>query len=136
MERYAQLFQWEFGSKYSKSFLQHHSKKLLKYYSKMKSLLEVKGFSWDEMQQKIAAEDYVWGNYTSLLYPFGFWNSFLLYFTTTIVDIGTPRCLFVKEEDHAKLIFGNAVRNLHSSYLYRSRLFRFIFWVLLEDIYI
>ena len=95
MERYAQLFQWEFGSKYSKSFLQHHSKKLLKYYSKMKSLLEVKGFSWDEMQQKIAAEDYVWDNYSSLLYPFGFWNSFLLYFTTTIVDIGTPRCLFV-----------------------------------------
>jgi hypothetical protein len=97
MERYAQLFQWEFGSKYSKSFLQHHSKKLLKYYSKMKSLLEVKGFSWDEMQQKIAAEDYV-GIITPLYYihnPFGFWNSFLLYFTTTIVDIGTSRCLFV-----------------------------------------
>lgn len=56
-------FNRKFCSKYSKSFLKHRYKKLWKYYTGMNRLLEVKGFSWDEKQQKIAADDYVWDNY-------------------------------------------------------------------------
>ena len=62
------LFNGKFGSKYGKSFLKHRYKKLLKYYTDMTSLLEVKGFSWDEMQQKVAADDYVWDNYIKVHY--------------------------------------------------------------------
>ena len=50
------LFNGKFGSKYRKSFLKHRFKKLLRYYTDVKSLLEVKGFSWDEIQQRISAD--------------------------------------------------------------------------------
>lgn len=62
------LFNGKFGSTYNKSFLKHRYKKLLRYYTDMKGLLEVKGFSWDEKQQKIAADSYVWDNYIKVCY--------------------------------------------------------------------
>lgn len=57
------LFNGKFGSKYSKSFLRRRYKKLLRYYTDVKGLLEVEGFSWDEKQQKIAANSYIWDSY-------------------------------------------------------------------------
>uniref|UniRef100_A0A2N9HVL4 Myb/SANT-like domain-containing protein n=1 Tax=Fagus sylvatica TaxID=28930 RepID=A0A2N9HVL4_FAGSY len=100
------LFNGKFGSKYGKSFLKHRYKKLLKYYTDMKSLLEVKGFSWDEMQQKVAADDYVWDNYIKA-HPDAH-----SYRKKTLVNYGD-----------LKLIFGNAVSNGHCSHLWRGRNF-------------
>ncbi|XP_065852437.1 uncharacterized protein [Euphorbia lathyris] len=56
------LFNGNFGSQYGKSFLKLRFKKLFKYYCDIKSLLERKGFSWDERQQVVVADDAVWAN--------------------------------------------------------------------------
>ena len=78
------LFNGKFGSKYGKSFLKHRFKKLLKYYTDVKSLLEVKGFSWDEIQQKISADDYLWDNYIKVHYHIYIW---LLVFIFTVFHV-------------------------------------------------
>ncbi|XP_050223673.1 uncharacterized protein LOC126673536 [Mercurialis annua] len=54
------LFNENFGYLYSVSLLKRRYKKLYKYYSDMTSLLERRGFSWDERQQLILADDEVW----------------------------------------------------------------------------
>ena len=78
------LFNGKVGSKYGKSFLKHRFKKLLKYYTDVKSLLEVKGFSWDEIQQKISADDYLWDNYIKVHYHIYIW---LLVFIFTVFHV-------------------------------------------------
>ncbi|KAF3454440.1 hypothetical protein FNV43_RR04887 [Rhamnella rubrinervis] len=57
------LFNAKFGSQYRKSFLKHRYKKLLKYYTDVRSLLQEKGFSWDEKCQRIVADDDIWDYY-------------------------------------------------------------------------
>ncbi|KAK2640510.1 hypothetical protein Ddye_028305 [Dipteronia dyeriana] len=57
------LFNAKFCSQYHKSYLRHRFKKLLKYYADLRSLLEQNGFSWDEKQQMIFADDSVWDKY-------------------------------------------------------------------------
>ncbi|KAJ9180208.1 hypothetical protein P3X46_008483 [Hevea brasiliensis] len=54
------LFNAKFCSQYGKSFLKRRYKKLFKYYSDIRSLLERKGFSWDGRQQMIVADDALW----------------------------------------------------------------------------
>ncbi|XP_021619891.1 uncharacterized protein LOC110620451 isoform X3 [Manihot esculenta] len=54
------LFNAKFCSQYGKTFLKRRYKKLFKYYSDIRSLLERKGFSWYERQQMIVAEDAAW----------------------------------------------------------------------------
>ncbi|KDP23537.1 hypothetical protein JCGZ_23370 [Jatropha curcas] len=54
------LFNAKFCSQHGKIFLKRRYKKLFKYYSDIRSLLEKKGFSWDERQQMIVADDAVW----------------------------------------------------------------------------
>ncbi|EOY11394.1 Uncharacterized protein TCM_026587 isoform 1 [Theobroma cacao] len=56
-------FNAKFGFPYGKSFLRRRYRKLLKHYSDVQSLLLQKGFSWDEKQQMVVADDLVWDNY-------------------------------------------------------------------------
>ncbi|PSR91884.1 L10-interacting MYB domain-containing protein [Actinidia chinensis var. chinensis] len=57
------LFNEKFGPQHSKRVLRHRYKKLWKYYSDVTFLLKQNGFSWDESQQMIAADDDVWDTY-------------------------------------------------------------------------
>ncbi|KAL5785946.1 hypothetical protein ACOSQ2_008338 [Xanthoceras sorbifolium] len=57
------LFNAKFGSQHGKRVLRHRYKKLWKYYSDMTVIMKLDGFSWDETQQMIAADDAVWDSY-------------------------------------------------------------------------
>ncbi|KAG2667698.1 hypothetical protein I3760_15G128000 [Carya illinoinensis] len=100
------LFNGKYGTKYGKSFLKHRYKKLFKYYTDMKRLLEVKGFSWDEKQQKIAAADYAWDTYIKA-HP----------------DASQYRKKTLLNCRDLELIFGNAVSNGHFSQFQRGKNF-------------
>ncbi|OWM86815.1 hypothetical protein CDL15_Pgr015851 [Punica granatum] len=56
-------FNAKFGPQHGKRVLRHRYKKLWKYYSDAKALLKQNGFSWDEMQQMVTANDDVWDAY-------------------------------------------------------------------------
>ncbi|XP_021899032.1 uncharacterized protein LOC110815515 isoform X1 [Carica papaya] len=56
-------FNSKFCSQYGKSFLKRRYRKLWKYYMDIRSLLEQKGFSWDDKRQIIVADDVVWDKY-------------------------------------------------------------------------
>lgn len=62
------LFNAKFTTQYRKSYLRHQYKKLFKYYTGLRSLLEHKGFSWDDKQCIIVADDSVWDEYTKVCY--------------------------------------------------------------------
>lgn len=86
------LFNAKFGSQYRKSFLKQLYKKLLKYYTDVRSILAIKGFYWDEKEQMIVADDDVWDNYIKVdfyLYLIAF---SCVHFYTSVVDVGTSRC--------------------------------------------
>lgn len=57
------LFNAEFGYQHRKSFLKYRYRKLKTYYTDLRMLLEVRGFSWDEKQQMVVADDGVWDDY-------------------------------------------------------------------------
>lgn len=61
------LFKKKFGSHYQTRFLKQLHKKLLKYYTDVRSILARKGFYWDTNRQMIVADDHVWGNYIQVL---------------------------------------------------------------------
>ncbi|EEF46860.1 conserved hypothetical protein [Ricinus communis] len=56
-------FNARFGPQHGKRVLRHRYKKLSKYCSDMKYLLKQNGFSWDEMEQMIVADNDVWDAY-------------------------------------------------------------------------
>ncbi|MBA0680852.1 hypothetical protein Goari_012529 [Gossypium aridum] len=56
-------FNAKFCFQFSKSFLRRRYRKLLKHYGDVQSLLLQKGFSWDDKQKMIVADDLVWDNY-------------------------------------------------------------------------
>lgn len=56
-------FNEKFGPQHGKRVLRHRYKKLWKYYSDITILLKQNGFSWDETQQMVAADDDVWDAY-------------------------------------------------------------------------
>ncbi|XP_048332023.1 L10-interacting MYB domain-containing protein isoform X1 [Ziziphus jujuba] len=58
------LFNAKFGPQHGKRVLRHRYKKLRKYYSDVTFLLKQDGFSWDETQRMIVADDNVWDAYT------------------------------------------------------------------------
>lgn len=57
------LFNAKFGSQHTKRVLRHRYKKLWKYHSDVAILLKQNGFSWDEKQKNVAADDDVWDAY-------------------------------------------------------------------------
>lgn len=57
------LFNTKFGPQHGKRVLRHRYKKLWKYYSDITIFLKQNGFSWDETQQMVAADDDVWDAY-------------------------------------------------------------------------
>lgn len=66
------LFNSKFCTQHGKRFLKRRYKKLEKYYSDLKTLLEQNGFSWDDRQQMVAANDDVWDNYIKVCIFFKF----------------------------------------------------------------
>ncbi|XP_031255410.1 uncharacterized protein LOC116113397 isoform X3 [Pistacia vera] len=62
------LFNAKFCSQYHKRFLRYRYKKLFKYYADLRTLLNQKGFSWDEKRQMIVADDSLWDKYVKA-YP-------------------------------------------------------------------
>lgn len=57
------LFNAKFGPQHSKRVLRHRYKKLWKYYNDVTVLLKQIGFSWDESQEMVVADDDVWDAY-------------------------------------------------------------------------
>ncbi|XP_057424498.1 uncharacterized protein LOC130718063 isoform X2 [Lotus japonicus] len=57
------MFKERFGIQFDKNYLKHCCKGLEKLYHKMRSLLEERGFSWDETRQMITACNGVWDAY-------------------------------------------------------------------------
>ncbi|KAF8400481.1 hypothetical protein HHK36_013779 [Tetracentron sinense] len=57
------FFNARFGSQHGKRVLRHRYKKLWKYYNDVMILLDQSGFSWDETQQMVTADDDVWDAY-------------------------------------------------------------------------
>ncbi|XP_062084705.1 uncharacterized protein LOC133790888 [Humulus lupulus] len=57
------LFNTKFSCQCGKKILKHRFKKLLKYYTDLRSILGEKGFYWDEKQQRIVADSILWDNY-------------------------------------------------------------------------
>ncbi|KAL1168130.1 hypothetical protein V6Z11_A05G064300 [Gossypium hirsutum] len=57
------LFNAKFGPQHGKRVLRHRYKKLWKYYSDMKVILNQNGFTWDESQLVITADNAVWDAY-------------------------------------------------------------------------
>ena len=67
-------FNIKFSSQYGKKVLKHRYKKLLKYYTTVRSILEEKGFFWDDKQQRIVADAVVWDNYIKVISCFPFFH--------------------------------------------------------------
>ncbi|XP_057499756.1 uncharacterized protein LOC130783958 isoform X2 [Actinidia eriantha] len=61
-------FNSKFGSHYDKEVLKNRYKHLRQQYSDVKILLDQSGFSWDENQEMVTAEEYVWDSFTKA-YP-------------------------------------------------------------------
>ncbi|GFY91640.1 hypothetical protein Acr_08g0000360 [Actinidia rufa] len=61
-------FNSKFGSHYDKEVLKSRYKHLRQQYSDVKILLDQSGFSWDENQEMVTAEEYVWDSFTKA-YP-------------------------------------------------------------------
>lgn len=57
------LFNAKFGCHHNKRGLRHRYKKLLKYYTDIMVLLKQDGFSWDEKELMVVANDDVWETY-------------------------------------------------------------------------
>ncbi|GMP40399.1 hypothetical protein CsSME_00010861 [Camellia sinensis var. sinensis] len=58
------MFSAKFGTQHDKDILKNRSSTLWKQFNDVKNLLDQSGFSWDDTQQMVVAEDYVWDTYT------------------------------------------------------------------------
>ncbi|RDY06143.1 L10-interacting MYB domain-containing protein, partial [Mucuna pruriens] len=97
-------FNKKFDAQYDKSFLKHRYNKLGNYHTDVKSLLDLKDFSWDENQQRIVADDYVWDGYIKA-HPHA--SSYRNKTLVSYRDLG--------------LIYGNAMCSAHSNYMQEGR---------------
>ncbi|KAL7205170.1 hypothetical protein ACSBR2_018157 [Camellia fascicularis] len=58
------MFSAKFGTQHDKDILKNRYSTLWKQFNDVKNLLDQSGFSWDDTQQMVVAEDYVWDTYT------------------------------------------------------------------------
>lgn len=62
------LFNERFGSHYEKEILKNRYIHLRRQYNVVNFLLEQNGFSWDENQEIVTAEDYVWDSFVKVIF--------------------------------------------------------------------
>lgn len=74
------LFNAKFCLQHRKRFLKHRYKKLFKYYADVKSLLDQRGFYWDQKQRMVVADDDIWDKYIKVCYYFHLRGSLYLSF--------------------------------------------------------
>ncbi|KAF3446171.1 hypothetical protein FNV43_RR11350 [Rhamnella rubrinervis] len=98
------LFNAKFGPQHGKRVLRHRYKKLWKYYNDVTFLLKQDGFSWDETQQMIVAEENVWDGHTKA-HP----------------HARTYKTKALPNYCDLMLIFGNEVDNGISSHLHQEK---------------
>lgn len=79
------LFNARFCMQQRKRLLKRRYKKLFKYYTDIKTLLDQRGFSWDEKQQVVVADDDIWDSYTKVCYYFHFKRKFIVYNTFSLM---------------------------------------------------
>lgn len=58
------------GPEFSKDKLKNRFKSYKKWYSAMKSMLNLSGFGWDEERKKVTAEEGVWDDYIAVRFLF------------------------------------------------------------------
>ncbi|KAL7235113.1 hypothetical protein ACSBR1_018576 [Camellia fascicularis] len=58
------MFSAKFGTQHDKDILKNRYSTLWKQFNDVKNVLDQSGFSWDDTQQMVVAEDYVWDTYT------------------------------------------------------------------------
>lgn len=63
-------FNEKFRSQYDKDFLKNHYNALWKRFNDIKNLLDQSGFSWDDTQNTVVADDYEWDTYIKAKLPF------------------------------------------------------------------
>ncbi|KAK8995390.1 hypothetical protein V6N11_069824 [Hibiscus sabdariffa] len=97
-------FSAKFCFQFGKSFLRRRYRKLLKHYNDIQSLLQQKGFSWDDKQKMIIADDLVWDNYIKA-HP----------------DARTFRNKKIPNYQDLRLIYENASNNVVSSQMRQGR---------------
>lgn len=66
------VFNTKFGSQYDKDVLKSRYTNMWKQFNDIKNLLSQSGFCWDETQQMVVADDYVWDAYIKVHYFFLF----------------------------------------------------------------
>ncbi|KAE8711519.1 Detected protein of unknown function [Hibiscus syriacus] len=97
-------FNAKFCFQFAKSFLRCRYRKLLKFYSDVHSLLLQKGFSWDDKQKMMVADDLVWDNYIKA-HP----------------DVRTFRNKKIPNYQDLRLIYENASNSVVSSHIRQGR---------------
>lgn len=62
----AELLSTHFGSHFGLDAVKNRSRQLRKQYHDISFLLEQSGFLWDDIQESVIAENYVWDSYTKV----------------------------------------------------------------------
>lgn len=93
------MFNHNFESHYDVDVLKKRYKHLRRQYNDIKILLEQSGFFWDDMQEMVIAEDYVWDSYVEVNChgPIFLYLRYVLLYHLLMVYAGTSLCSIIQK---------------------------------------